>query len=491
MNKKDLFANLDKMFFPKSVAIVGSTDIPGKWGFLITSNILGNAYKGKVYPVNSTKKNIMGCPVYPDLKDVPDGVDLAFVTIPAKALPETLKTCIAKNIRAVVIISSGFSETGQEGKLLEKEIVDIATQGGITFIGPNTMGIASMHNDLVSVGTPVHPLKGGLGIISQSGNLGTQIIQWSISKNIGLGIYAGTGNEAQLKTNDLLSYFGSRHEVSAIALYIEGISDGKGFMESVKHITKVKPVIALKGGRTSTGSQAVKSHTGSMAGSAEIYNSMFKQTGVIQVDNPSELLYVAGAMSVLPVPKGNRIGIMSLGGGWGVITVDECEMADLKVPSLSEHIIEDLNKWLPSFWNKANPIDLVGEPNPELHIHTLNLLANWDEVDSVIALGTVGQVAFYRTGLENQERIMGKKFSPEIVESVLKARSDVELNFFKEMARLQKETKKPILAVSLAQEDTDFMVNTEHGNVITLPTPEEAVNIIKHMVRYRNYIDSL
>jgi acyl-CoA synthetase (NDP forming) len=319
-----------------------------------------------------------------------------------------------------------------------------------------------------------------------------QIIQWAISEGIGVGIYAGTGNEALLKTTDILSYLGYRDEVKAIALYVEGIDDGMAFMKIVREITKAKPVIVLKAGRTITGSMAAKSHTGSIAGSFEVYSAAFKQTGVIRVDSPSELLNVAGAISVLPIPKSNRVGIMSLGGGWGVVTADECEGAGLEIPSLSGDIIKDLDSKLPSFWNRANPIDLVGEPDPDLHIHILNLLANWDKVDSIIALGIIGQTSFYSATLANQEKISCKRFRQETIDSVIKARSDIEKRFLTEMARLQKKTSKPIIAISLGGDDAEFVIKVDgYGSVTTLSTPEEAVNIIKHMARYRKYLDNL
>ncbi|MEA3222596.1 MAG: CoA-binding protein [Thermodesulfobacteriota bacterium] len=492
MKDEMLFHNLDKMFFPNTVAIIGASDVPGKWGFLLTSNILGGGYKGKVLPVNPNKKSIMGLKVYNCLKDIQEDVDLAVITIPANSLPSILEDCIAKGIHAVVVITSGFSEVGNKGAELERRISEIASKGDLTFIGPNTMGIVSAHNNLVAVGAPLSPIEGGLGIISQSGNLGVQIIQWAMSKGIGVGIYAGTGNEALLKTTDILSYFGHRDEVKAIALYVEGIDDGRTFMEVTRQITKAKPVITLKAGRTATGAMAAKSHTGSMAGSFEVYSAVFKQAGVIQVDSPSELLSVAGAMSILPIPRGNRVGIMSLGGGWGVVTADECEGAGLEIPTLSEDIIKDLSSELPSFWNRANPIDLVGEPDPDLHIHALNLLANWDKVDSIIALGIIGQTSFYRATLANQERISGKRFRRETIDSIIKARSDTEKRFLTEMARLQKKTSKPIIAISLGGDDARFVNRIDgYGSVTTLSTPEEAVNIIKHMARYRRYLDNL
>ncbi|RLA99204.1 MAG: CoA-binding protein, partial [Deltaproteobacteria bacterium] len=361
MSKKDLMDKLDLMFFPKSLAIIGASNVPGKWGSMITTSILGKGYKGKIFPVNPKQEIISGLKAYPRLDAIPEDIDLAILVIPARLIPDALRDCITKDIHAAVIITSGFKETGKAGAALEEEITEIAKQGDLVFIGPNTMGIASEYNDLEAIPAPMGAKEGGLGIISQSGNLGLQIMQWVAHKEIGLCFYAGTGNEALLKASDLLAYFGYRDEVKVIAMYIEGIENGIEFKEIARQVTKKKPVIALKAGRSQRGSKAAQSHTGSMAGSFAAYSAMFKQTGIIQVRTPYELLNVAGALTNLPVPRSNRVGIMSLGGGWGVIAADECEDAGLVLPDLSDDIIKDLDTHLPEFWNRSNPIDIVGE----------------------------------------------------------------------------------------------------------------------------------
>ena len=480
---------LDALFFPRSVAVIGASETPGKWGFMLVVDILGGGYRGQIYPINPGRASILGLTAYSNVREVPGEVDLAILTIPARGVPEALEDCIAKGIHTAMIISSGFKETGPEGKLLEDEIVAIARRGSLLFIGPNTMGTVSTHHRLISAGAPIEPLPGGLSIISQSGNLGLQIMQWSNHRGLGLGFYAGTGNEAMLRTSDLLRYFGQRDEVKSVALYIEGIADGREFMAAAREVTRQKPVVALKTGRSQTGSKAAQSHSGSMAGAYATYSAMFRQTGIIQVRSPSELINVAGAMAHLPVPRSNRVGVMTLGGGWGIITADECEDSGLSLPPLSAEIIRDIDKRLPAYWNRSNPVDMVGEENTELQLHIMQLLAEWDAVDSIIALGVVGRIAYVEEFISCHEKVDGTLFSKELKMSVLTNQLKVENRIYTEIARLQQLTGKPIIAVSLGEGEPRSIIETEHGQAMVLTSPEEAVTIIAHMARYRDYLN--
>ncbi|HPE45997.1 MAG TPA: CoA-binding protein, partial [Deltaproteobacteria bacterium] len=256
MDRKELDSRLDKMFYPASVAVVGASDVPVKWGNLILTSILGWEFKGKVFPVNPKKDKLLGLPCYPSITAIPDPVDLAVLVIPAPHVPAVMRECVAKGIPTAVVISSGFREMGDEGARIEEELVEIARGGGMVFMGPNTMGIASAHGWLEALPTPTGPKPGGLSIISQSGNLGLQILKWVAHKGIGLAMYAGTGNEAMLHSDELLAYMGGRDEVKAVAMYLEGIADGRRFMETAREVTRKKPVIALKAGRSQAGSKA-------------------------------------------------------------------------------------------------------------------------------------------------------------------------------------------------------------------------------------------
>jgi acyl-CoA synthetase (NDP forming) len=489
MERKELISKLDKMFFPQSVAVVGASDVPAKWGNLILTSILGWGFKGKVYPVNPKKDRLLGLKCYPNLSAIPDPVDLAVFTIPAPMVPASMRECVAKGIPAAVVISSGFKEMGADGEKLEKEIVGIARESGMVFIGPNTMGIASAHHFFEAQPSPTAPSPGGLGIISQSGNLGLQIMKWVAHKDVGLAMYAGTGNEALLKSSDLLMYMGHRDEVKAIAMYIEGITNGREFMEVAGEVTKKKPVVAIKAGRSQAGSKAAQSHTGSMAGSYATYKAMFAQAGIIQVSTPSELLNVASAVNHLPIPHSNRVGIMTMGGGWGIVAADECEDSGLVLPPLSPEIVSRLDNHLPQYWNRRNPVDVVGEADPGLYLTVIETLAQWKEVDSVIALGIIGRAGYVEDFISCQERVDQKLYSRELKLAVLKAQVQAEERVVSGIGKIQKETGKPIIVVGL-HEGGLALKYTDNSPVITLSNPEEAVSIIAHMARYGMYLRS-
>ena len=405
-------------------------------------------------------------------------------------IPDGLRECIAKGIQAAVVISAGFKEMGEEGAALKKEIVEIAKGGGLVFIGPNTMGIASAHHYFDAVFMPTAPRPGGLAIISQSGNLGIQILKWTHHKDIGLSIYAGTGNEAMLHSSDLLMYMGQRDEVKAVAMYIEGIPNGREFMEVASEVTKKKPVIAIKAGRSVSGSKAAQSHTGSLAGSFAAYKAMFAQAGITQVNNPLELLNVSAAMTHLPIPRSNRVGVMTFGGGWGIITADDCEDSGLVLPPLTPGIIRDLDDRLPPYWNRRNPVDVVAEADPDIYLHVIETLARWDETDSVIALGIIGRSRFVEDFIESQERLDGHVFSRELKLSILRDQIRSEERIISGVARIQKDTGKPILVVALTEGGLT-MKYTNYGPVITLSSPEEAVSILSHMSSYGKYLNGI
>ena len=490
MDRTDLNRKLDKMFYPSSVAVVGASEVPAKWGNLILTSILGWEFKGKVFPVNPKQDLILGLKSYHSLPEIPEEVDCAVLALPASLIPAAMRECAAKNITSVVIISSGFKEMGEEGTRLENEIIDIARENGIVFIGPNTMGIASAHHYFEALPTSTAGKPGGLAVISQSGNLGLQIIKWIAQKEVGLSLYAGTGNEAMLHASDLLAYMGGRDEVKAIAMYIEGIADGREFMEAAGVVTKKKPVIALKAGRSQAGSKAAQSHTGSMAGSYATYKAMFNQVGIIPVTTPTELMNVSAAVSVLPIPRTNRVAIMTMGGGWGIIAADECEEHGLVLPQLSPDIIKDLDGHLPQYWNRRNPVDVVGEGDPGLYLHVIEALAKWEEVDAVIALGIVGRSRYVEDFISCQERFDGKIYSRELKLAVLKGQIQAEERVISGIAGIQKATGKPILVVGLNEEGLTLK-QTSFGPVATLSSPEDAVAITAKMAHYGTYLSQM
>ncbi|OPZ60633.1 MAG: succinyl-CoA synthetase subunit alpha [Deltaproteobacteria bacterium ADurb.Bin510] len=485
-----LVKRLDKLFFPKSIAVIGASDIPGKWGFLLISNIIGGGFKGQLYPINPKKDSLMGIKSYKSLADIPGEVDMAVMTIPAKAVPDAMRECVAKRVEAVTVITSGFREVDEEGAELEREITKIANEGGISFIGPNTMGVGSMYNDMVAIGSPVFPDKGGVAIISQSGNVGIQFMMWGAARNIGVSFFAGIGNEAQLKSSDFLAYFGMRDEVKSVAMYLEGINNGREFMDVARAVTAKKPVLAMKTGRSATGSAAAASHSGSMAGAYATYSAMFKQVGIMHATNPSEMISVAAAAATVPIPKSNRTAIMTFGGGWGIIAADECDVAGLTMPKLPQYLIDEIDKILPPFWNRSNPVDLVAEGEPDKVLKIMQLLADWEEVDSIIALGVVGRLSFIENFVECQRKVDNTPINVELKAELMSDYVRRENKILTEIAAIQNKTGKPIINVTLGSGDNKSIFETANGNVMVAASPDDAAHIISQLAGYHKYLQS-
>ncbi|MBP7603273.1 MAG: CoA-binding protein, partial [Spirochaetes bacterium] len=308
-------ADIRKIFYPESIAVVGATENLFKWGSYIFTNIIAGGFQGKVYPVAKKKETVYGHRAYGSVAEIQDPVDLVFITTPAASVMGVLADCVAKGVKNVVMITSGFSETGEEGKRLEEEMVSFARANGINVVGPNTMGIVNTAVGLYATGSQVRAPRGGISIIAQSGNVGNQIMEWAEQQNIGVGKFVGSGNEGVIGCEDYIGYFGDDADTTVVLMYIEGVDDGRRFMDSARGASMRKPVIALKAGRTEIGSRAAASHTGAMAGSFKTYESALRQSGVILVKAPTELLTISSAFDSMPLPKGNRVGVVTLGGG--------------------------------------------------------------------------------------------------------------------------------------------------------------------------------
>jgi acyl-CoA synthetase (NDP forming) len=257
---------LEHVFNPKSIAMIGASASFGKWGQMIFSNIVAGGFAGKIYPVNPKEKKIFGIPVYKRVQDIPEPADLAIITTPADTVLSVLEDCGQRGTRTAVVVTSGFSETGEEGRALENKLVSLCKEKGIILVGPNTMGILCPRSQLFATGAHTRPRQGGVAFISQSGNLGIQLIHWAELQGVGVSLFVGSGNEAMVTCSDYLEYVAGDSQTRIIILYLESMREGRRFFETVKRINRIKPVIVLKGGRTEAGRAASASHTGSMSG---------------------------------------------------------------------------------------------------------------------------------------------------------------------------------------------------------------------------------
>ena len=481
---------IGQLFYPRSIAFVGASAQMGKWGFMLPVNTIGGGYTGKVYLVNPKGGTMNGQPVFAGLEDIPDPVDLVVVTIPAHRILPLIAQCRRKHVKSMILISSGFSETGSKGRQIEAELVAAARDAGILILGPNTMGIANPHASLYCTGSSVNPMPGTTAMVSQSGNMGTQLLAFAESQEIGIRGFCGSGNEAMITIEDFLEGFEVDELTRTVILYVESIKNGLRFFQSAKRVSRHKPVVLLKGGQTTAGNRAAASHTGALASDSRVFNAMCRQAGVIKVERPMELLDLAAAFSSLPLPRGPRVAIMTLGGGWGVVTADLCMHHRLQVPVLDPAIIRTLDALLPDFWSRANPVDLVGEQDSELPLKTLEALMSWDGCDAVIDLGILGRRIFLDRLAATAQKI-DPGLTAAYFEGLRQMLNEFDDRFIKKIVALMHRYQKPIIGVHLltdGQDKTLYRVDAADYQAVFYETPERAVYALSQMVQYQNYL---
>lgn len=510
--------DFDRLFNPRSIAVVGASNLPGKWGFNMPMNIIGGGYRGKLFMVNPREKRVLGFPAYPSLREIEEEIDLVVIAIPARKVADVLQDAAEKGVKNAVIVSSNFSEAGEEGARLERRVAEIADAAGITIVGPNTMGIYSKTSSLCCLGAPVFPLKGRVGFVSQSGNLGVQLMTWGYRKGVGFSRFIGSGNAANTDISDWLEFLGNDPETDTIILYIEGIKDGRKLLEIARRITPHKPVIALKAGKGRQGERAVLSHSGSMAGPYELFRGAMEQVGIIEAETTEELVDLAAAFSSLPVPRGSRTAVMTLGGGWGVTAADAFDREGLEMAVLPEKVIDELDRFLPAFWSRRNPVDIVGNVRRANHFRVIDALARCEEVDMVISMGTLLGRDFW---LENMFKTAVRPFLNVLFrrtrllpffqlsiwkgfrESLMKrgehsregsggidpaeALQWTDTAVVRHIKRLMAEEGKPIIAVAVNEGDRSASFRMRDSGVFTASTPERAVRVAGKLARYSRW----
>ena len=386
MSRPAIVTELEPLFNPRSIAVIGATNDWNKWGFSTFNSTL-NSFEGKVYPVNNRVTDILGHPAFKRVTDIPEPVDLAVFVVPATEVPSVMEDCVAKGVKSGVIISAGFAETGEEGRKLQDEVVRIARKGGIRFVGPNCMGFWSASSNLRAFMIPLAMQEGPLAFVTQGGNVGVAVTMSAHSRGVGFYRYVSCGCTADIPIEDYIEYFAEDPQVRVILTYIEGLEDGKRFTEKVRQVTRKKPVIALKPGRTEAAAKAIASHSGELAGLSEIYDKAFAKAGVVRVETPEELLDVAIGFLTQPLPRGRNVAIITPGGSYGVLCADACASDGLNVVRLPEDTIAALDKIFPPRWSRGNPVDPAGDRNFIAYLTAPGKLLKLDEIDSLIFMG--------------------------------------------------------------------------------------------------------
>ena len=352
---------MEALFNPKSVAVIGASDNPGKLGSHVMRSLTEGKYPGKIFPVNPGKNEIMGIKTYPSLLQTPESVDLSVIVLPAESVPKTVMECGEKGVKGIVLITAGFREIeDKRGEALQTEIAELASSSGIKIIGPNTFGIVNLHLPLNASFTPEFSRvdKGGTSLVSQSGGMSHLMAFLSLQNKVGMSKIVGLGNRCNVDFDEMLEYLIRDSQTKVIALYLEGIDHPKRLMEAARRGNREKPILAYKVGRSATSDKASQFHTGSLAGKHEIYEGAFKQAGILTVGSSEELLDAAKALATCPLPEGNRVAVLSGQAGPGMAACDVCEMERLTIPPFSAETQKKVEELLPPLAIRTNPVDM-------------------------------------------------------------------------------------------------------------------------------------
>jgi len=450
---------LNKFFKPSSVAVIGASSKKGKIGNIIFENIRKGGFSGKLYAVNKDATPISGHKPYGSISEISGKVDLAVIATPARTVPDILSECADHGVKNAIVISSGFSETGEKGKILEDECKKIINGNGIRVLGPNCLGVYDANTGFDTLFlTPEkmnRPFPGNISIISQSGAVGASIVDRMSEKGMGLSKFVSYGNAMDISESDLMEYLGEDGSTEVILSYMEGVkTDGKDFIKRMRRVSVKKPIIVLKSGKTEEGKEAVSSHTGILAGSSRVYSAAFKQSGIIEVNDWIELLDSAQMFSSGKIPKGDRLLILTNGGGFGVLAADSASQLGMLLHVPSKKMSNSLRKKLPDYVSISNPMDIVGDADVERYQFVIEkALKEYDAIMIIIVTQTV-------------------TMDEKIVEKI------------KDISRI---TEKPIFCCASGGEYTERLSNElRKNNIPVYPSPERALKAFKSAVSYSN-----
>jgi acetyl coenzyme A synthetase (ADP forming)-like protein len=450
---------LEAFFNPKSVAVVGASREPRKFGHVILKNFVDSEFEGKVYPVNPNAQNVLGLKAYRSVGEISGPLDLAIVAVPAAIVPSIVDDCLSNEVRACVIISGGFKEVGGEGEKLELEIKKKIEGSALRVIGPNCIGVYDPVNHVDTLFLPTYrlrrPKQGPIAFISQSGAFGSAVLDWAASQDIGISKFISIGNKIDVDEVDLLNYLRDDSSTKCITVYVESIGRGRAFLEASSRVTKRKPLIVLKGGVTQEGASAALSHTGSLAGSARVCEGAFEQAGVIQARAVEELFDYARALAYQPAPRDSKnIAIVTNGGGFGVISADEASEVGLSLAKFSPETMTTLRAKMPKYSTPRNPLDLVGDADVERYRLALNAVSSDTDVGIILVI-------------------------------VLLQTSFIESDVVDAITESQVTYGKPTIVCTVGGEFTQILVKMlEESRIPSYPTPERAVDAINALVRY-------
>ena len=380
--------NLKRLFDPGSIAVIGASNKKGSVGYILLRNLISAEYGGVVYPVSVSSPSIQGIHAYTSIAQIPRKVDLAVIAVPAKAVPDAMRECGEAGVGGAVIVSAGFREAGEAGRRLEGEVHEIAKAYGVRVLGPNCLGYIRPAFHLNVTFADVIPPAGRVAFFSQSGALGTAILDWAAANDVGFSAFVSVGSMADVDFGDLIDYFGADSHTTSIILYIESITDARKFMSAARHFAKSKPIIVVKSGRTARSALAAASHTGAIAGDDTLYSAVFRRAGGVRVDKIEDLFDASEALSRVTSPRGPRLGIVTNAGGPGVMACDRLLHLGGELAELSAEPDKKLESVLPSYTARGNPVDVAGDADAERFAHATQALMDDPNCDGVLAILT-------------------------------------------------------------------------------------------------------
>jgi acetyl coenzyme A synthetase (ADP forming)-like protein len=450
---------LDKLIRPRSVAVVGASRRPGSIGAAMLENLLRCGFQGPVYPVNPSASFVASVPTYPSISALPEQVDLAIIVVPSKFVLSVVKECGEKGVGGLVVITAGFKEIGAQGEKLENELVELVREYGMRMVGPNCLGVLNTDPEIQLNATfaPAWPLRGNVALSSQSGALGVAILDYAKELGLGISSFVSIGNKADVSSNDLIEYWENDPKTSVILLYLESFGNPQHFVRLARRVSRSKPVVAVKSGRTTTGRRAASSHTGALAGSESAVEATLRSAGVIRTDTIDELFDAALLLAHQPLPLGKRVAVLTNAGGPGIMAADACEGLDLELPHLSERTIEELQSFLPAEASLRNPVDMIASATADNYGRALKILLQDPNVDSVLVI-FVPPVTVHATDVAHV-----------IVEQSESAR-------------------KPILTCFMGSHGVpEGLRSLQEGSVPSYTFPESAARALARVVRYADW----
>jgi acyl-CoA synthetase (NDP forming) len=475
--------NIDRftpLFKAHSVAMIGASSDPRKWGFAMLRNLINGGFEGKVYPVNREADELRGLKVYHSVSEIPEIPDLVCIVVPPPAVVPVIKECVARGVKAGVVITAGFAELGEEGSRMQAEMVEEAHKGGMVLVGPNCNGIMNPWYKLYVDFPLFHVPPGPIAIVAQSGNVVDAVARQIMLKGLGCSLCVASGNEADLHIEDYLEYLGEDPNTKVVLCYIEGFKDGRRFLKIAEKVSRKKPIIAIKVGRTQAGVRAAASHTASIAGSDAIFDAACSQAGIIRAGSLDEMLNIGIAFLRQPIPRSRKLGIVTAGGGWGVLAADACAERNFDIVKLPDDVIKELDSFLPAWWSRGNPVDLVAGSFADAVFRSVEVVLASPSVDSMVFLSIMPALKLQRLDTAEEEA-SNEEWGNHLVQAVADA--------MERFNALAVKYNKPVIVASeyifaTALQESKIIYTLGQHNTMCYHQPHHAAQVLNALAQY-------